>query len=399
MLRRSFLTAAALAPTARPAEPKLEKIDVFTANSEGYPLYRIPGIVVTAKGTILAYCEARKTLRGDWGSIDIVMRRSTDGGTTWSPQRIIAQVPGPLSKNPMAQAQGLGAGDGITYNNPVAIVDPRRGTVHFLFCIEYMRAFYMRSDDDGVTFSAPVEITKTFEAFRPDYPWKVLATGPAHGIMTSRGRMIVPVWLSTGTGGHAHRPSVASLIYSDDRGKTWKRGDIAFPDTPEQVIPNETIVAELADGRVMLNARSESKAHRRLVSTSPNGATHWSKPEFHQELLEPICMASMVRLSTVKSHGKNRLLFANPHNLDRADGKAEAGKSRDRRNVSVKMSYDEGLTWPVNRAIEPGPSGYSDIAATRDGTILLLYERGRGDALTLARFNVEWLTEGKDSIR
>jgi len=109
-----------------------------------------------------------------------------------------------------------------------------------------------------------------------------------------------------------------------------------------------------------------------------------------------------VRYSADKGGGKNRILFSNPHNLDRADGKAEPGKSRDHKNVSVKLSYDEGQTWAVNKSIEPGPSMYSDIAVTHAGTILCFYGSGAkpgfaGSGLTLARFNLEWLTDGKDS--
>ncbi|MEI9894599.1 MAG: sialidase family protein [Chthoniobacter sp.] len=161
---------------------------------------------------------------------------------------------------------------------------------------------------------------------------------------------------------------------------------------------------ELADGRVMLNVRSESKAHRRLVTVSKDGATNWSTPKFDDALLEPICMASIVRYSLVQDGGKNRILFCNPDNLARADGKEEAGKNRDRKNVSVKLSYDEGRTWPVTRSIEPGPSMYSDIAVTKSGTILCFYGRGTkpgfaGEFLTLARFNLEWLTGGKETTK
>ncbi len=113
-------------------------------------------------------------------------------------------------------------------------------------------------------------------------------------------------------------------------------------------------------------------------------------------------MAGIVRFSTAATGGKNRILFSNPDNLSRADGKEEPGKNRDRKNVSVKLSYDEGRTWTVNKPIEPGPSMYSDIAVTHAGTILCFYGRGTqpgfaGAALTLARFNLEWLTDGKDS--
>jgi len=288
----------------------------------------------------------------------------------------------------------------VTYNNPVLIAD-RDGTVHMLFCIEYMRCFYQRSRDDGLTWSQPVEITSTFEKFRSVYDWKVLATGPNHSIQLRTGRLIVPVWLSTGTGGNAHRPSVTATIYSDDQGRTWHAGDIAVPCTDEWINPNETVAIELADGRVMLNVRSESKAHRRLVTIGPDGAAGWSTPKFHDALLDPICMAGLVRYSTEKNSGKNRILFSNPHNLERADGKAEAGKSRDRKNVSVKLSYDEGQTWAVNKTVEAGFSAYSDLAVTHSGTILCFYGRSEkphfaGDRLTLARFNLAWLTDGRD---
>lgn len=382
------------------AEPLLEKIDLFTAGEGGYKRYHIPGIVVTAKGTVLAWCEARKN-NGDWDDIRILLRRSSDDGKTWSPPQDIAHVPGPKTKNPFALAvKGVRAED-VTYNNPVLIAD-RDGTVHMLFCLEYMRCFYQRSSDDGQTWSQPVEITATFEKFRAAYDWKVIATGPNHSIQLRTGRLIVPVWLSTGTGGNAHRPSVTATIYSDDQGKTWQAGDIAVPCTDEWINPNETVAIELADGRVMLNVRNESKTHRRLVTISRDGAAGWSQPRFDEGLLEPICMAGLVRYSTAASGSKDRILFSNPHNLERADGKAEPGKSRDRKHVSIKLSYDEGQTWAVNKTVEAGYSAYSDLAVTKAGTILCFYGRAEkpnfaGDRLTLARFNLEWLTDGRDA--
>ncbi len=402
---RPLLAFLLLATPAHAAAPFLEKVDLFTANQDGYKLYRIPGIVTTRRGVVLAYCEARKSDRGDWGQIDILLRRSTDGGKTWGPRNTLANVPGPKSKNPVALAQKLATPGEVTYNNPVAIPDSN-GAVHFLFCLEYARCFYLRSDDDGATFTPPVEITASFDAFRPEYDWKVLATGPGHGIQLRNGRLLVPVWLSLGTGGHAHRPSVTSVIYSDDHGRTWQRGAIAGPNTGDWSIPNETCAVQLADGRVLLNMRSESKANRRLLTTSPDGATGWSRPQFHEQLLEPICMAGMVRLSESPASDRNRLLFSNPHNLSRTDGKEAPGKGRDRKNVSVKLSYDEAVTWPVNKTIEPGFSGYSDLAVAGDGTILLFYERGSTDGkdiyrtglLTVARFNLEWLTDGADAL-
>jgi sialidase-1 len=352
--------------------------------------------VVTARGSVLAWCEARKRPAGgsDWDDIRILLRRSTDDGKTWSPPRSIVDVPGPKTKNPVSlRLKGVDR-EAVTYNNPVLIAD-RDGTVHMLFCLEYMRCFYQRSEDDGLTWNEPAEITRTFEGFKKDYPWAVLATGPDHGIQLRTGRLIVPIWLSTGTGGNAHRPSVTATITSDDRGETWRPGEIAVPCTEEWINPNETVAVELADGRVMLNVRSESRAHRRLVTVSPDGVSRWSTPRFDDALLEPICMGGIVRYD---HGGKSLILFSNPQNLDRQDGKAEPGKGRDRKNLSVKASRDEGQTWGINKTIEPGPSMYSDLAVTKAGTILCFYGRGTnpgfaGDRLTLARLNLEWLAD------
>jgi sialidase-1 len=265
-----------------------------------------------------------------------------------------------------------------------------------LFCLEYERCFYQRSTDDGLTWSQPTEITAAFDAFKKHYDWKVLATGPNHSIQLKTGRLVVPVWLSTGTGGNAHRPSVTATLYSDDQGRTWKAGDIAVPCTDEWINPNETVAIELNDGRVMLNVRSESKAHRRLITTSPDGATNWSTPKFDDALIEPICMAAIVRYDHA---GQSLILFSNPHNLEGGrEGKPEPGKSRDRKNLSLKLSRDEAQTWPVNKPLEAGPSAYSDLAVTPTGTILCFYGAGdkshfSGSTLRLARFNLEWLQQ------
>ena len=381
-------------PAALAGEPRLSKSDLFEANTGGYAHYRIPGLVVTPKGTLLAYCEARKGTKSDWGTIDVFLRRGTDGGRTWEPPRKIVTPPRGTTKNPVALRQKLGQPDEITVNNPVAIVDHQAGMVHFLYCVEYARCFAMRSMDDGQTFSELVEITSTFEQFRPEYDWKVLATGPGHGIQLSSGRLLVPVWLSTGTGGHAHRPSAVSVIFSDDHGLSWQRGAIVAAD-PNPGNPSETAAVELADGRVMLNIRHEAEPHRRGVSISADGATGWSPLRFDPRLPEPVCMGSLVRLTKKPDQDRNRILFSNPHNPD----------GRQRRNLTVKLSLDEGTTWPVARSIEPGTSGYSDLAVGPNGTIYCLYERGTvggGDfnpsALCLARFNLEWLTDDKDSL-
>ena len=400
----TMLVVGLLSPgfAEEPAEPV--KSDLFEAGKEGYGQFRIPGIIVTKNGVVLAYCEARRNASTDWGQIDVMLRRSTDGGLTWSPMKKIIELEGKFERNPAAAAQKLGKDGEITVNNPIAFADPRPGVFHFLYCVEYNRLFYMRSDDDGLSFGKPTEITAAIEKLKPSYAWQSIAVGPGHGIRLQNGRLIAPIWMSTGKGGHAHRPSIISTVYSDDDGKTWQLGDTISNETKPLVNPNESILLELADGRVMINIPSESPEHRRAVAISPDGSTKWSEPKFQEELLEPICMANLVRWTTAKTGGKNRIVFSNPDNLERAN--AKPGQGRDRKNVSLKLSYDEGETWPINKTLEAGPSGYSDLAITTDGTLLCFYERTKVDEatkkrtafLTIARVNLAWLTDGKDKL-
>jgi sialidase-1 len=389
-----FAAAIALLAFVSPciaADP--EKIDLFHADTGGYKMSRIPGIVVTKTGTVLAYCEARK-IASDWAAIDILLRRSTDGGKTWSDVSKIADVPGPKERNPIALEKKLGSKDDVTYNNPVMIADAS-GAVHLLFCLEYMRCFYSRSDDDGKTWSRPVEITASaLDPLKKQHDWKAAATGPGHGIQLKSGRLVVPVWLALGTGSNGHGSSVTATIYSDDGGKSWKPGEIAVPSTDEWNSPNEATVAELSDGNVMLNARSPSKANRRLVTMSPDGATKWSKPKFDDALPEPVCMGSLLAIP-----GKKVLLFSNPDNLEKTGAKTPApGTGRDRKNVTVRLSEDDGKTWTAKRSIESGFSAYSDLAVLKDGTVLLFYERASEKGanygrLTVARLALDWLKE------
>lgn len=378
-----YLTALLLSTmcAARAAEPLLEKSEVFPPGFNGVVRYRIPGIVVTPKGTVLAYCEARRNDHKDWGEIEVHLRRSTNGGKTWLPSQHIAHRATRIEGNPH-KPTAEGARE-QTVNNPVAIVDRVSGAIEFLYCVNYARAFSMRSTDDGVTWSKPVEITAAFEPFRAKYDWKVIATGPGHGVQLKSGRLVVPIWLAYGGVGD-HGPSAAGTIFSDDHGRTWKAGDIAFPNAGELKSPNETMLATLSDGCVILVTRSLSAANRKLVSISADGATGWSEPKFHPELWEPRCMAGIV------THPDGVLLFSNPHTLPRAkDGKEIPGGRGKRENLSIKLSRDDGKTWPVNKTLEAGPSAYSDLAVLPDGTVLCLYEAG--ESIACARFNLEWI--------
>ena len=369
---------------ARAAEPVIEKTDLFTAGENGFALYRIPGIVVTTKGTVLVYCEARSDAGSDWGEIQVYLRRSADGGKTWEAARQVAHFGERFPGNPR---KNKGGETEQTVNNPVAVVDRETGTIHFLYCVNYARCFYMRSDDDGLTFSQPVEITQAFEGFREKCNWKVLATGPGHGLQLKNGRLVVPIWLAFGKTGD-HGPSVSGTIYSDDHGKTWRAGEIALPCTADWKNPNETALAELSDGRVMLNARTTSDSNRRLITVSPNGATGWSTPRFDPALFDPQCMGSLIRIPSKDPRG--RLLFCNPHILKYdANGLEIPGAFAPRKNLSVQISEDDGQIWSGPKTVEEAPSAYSDLALLPDGTTLCFYERKA--SLTVARLSAEWM--------
>jgi len=223
-------------------------MDLFEAGWDGYKLYRIPGVLVTRSGALLAYCEARRTGKGDWTRLISCCRRSQDNGRTWGGPRRIADVEGPKSKNPVALERKQANPDDVTYNNPAPSRITRRAPVHFLFCLEYARCFYMRSDDDGATFTKPVEITSTFEGFRRATTGESSLPGRRTVFRLQNGRLIVPVWLALGTEGNGHAPSATSVIYSDDHGRTWRAGEIIGLDTPELINPNETVARNSPTG-------------------------------------------------------------------------------------------------------------------------------------------------------
>lgn len=202
------------------------------------------------------------------------------------------------------------------------------------------------------------------------------------------GRLIVPVWLAYGETGD-HSPSSCGTIYSDDHGKSWKAGEIAVPNQGDFNNPNETMLTTTEEGSVMLVTRSVSKPNRKIVTTSPSGIGNWSTPRFHPQLLEPVCMASILRVP--KSGDRDGcLLFTNPNQVarDKSGDEIPAGRGK-RRNLTVKLSRDDGESWAVSKTIEAGPSAYSDLALLPDGTILCLYEGEQ--TIACARFNLEWI--------
>ena len=362
-------------------EPFFEVDNLFTAGEHGYTNFRIPGVCVTPGGAVLVHSEARRGRGGDWDDSDLLMRRSEDGGRSWG------------AAAPLVRGATYGPGP---VHNCNTIVDRERGLLHVAYCSGYARAFYMVSRDDGASFSETVEITATLEQFRPEYDWGVLAVGLPNGIRLRSGRLLFPVWLSESKT-RAHRPNRCGMIFSDDEGRSWRRGQLV-PD----VVPslNESCAIELEDGRVLLNMRNGAGVQRRVISVCADGSGEWATPWLDPALLEPTCQATLFRYSSA-AQGRSRVLFSNPHNVEGTDRKG-SGKLRTRRNLSVKLSYDDCATWSFDRVIEAGHSGYSALAVLPNGDVLCAFERGRSDGdstddyLALARFNLAWLTDGRD---
>jgi sialidase-1 len=322
----------------------LQASDLFVAGQDGYHTFRIPSLIVTTKGTLLAFAEGRKKGRGDAGDIDVVLRRSTDGGASW----------GPL--------QGVWDEADNTCGNPCPVVDAKTGTVWLPLTHNLGKdveskiiagtsagtrtAWICRSDDDGATWTKPVEITKSVK--RPDWTW--FATGPGVGLQMKSGRLVVPCD-AVDLGG---KRSYSLAIFSDDGGATWAAGDVVGDAW------NECQVAELSDGALMLNMRNHLSMNRtRGVALSRDGGKTWGPATPDAALVEPACQASLVRASWEP----NRLLFSNP-----------AGAKRER--MTVKLSLDDGRSWPRSLTLHEGPAAYSCLAVLPGGRAACLFEAG-----------------------
>jgi sialidase-1 len=356
---------------AAPAPP--EQTDVFVSGKDGYHTFRIPSAIVTPQGTVLAFCEGRKNGRGDAGDIDLVLKRSRDGGKTWGPMQTVWDD-GPN-----------------TCGNPCPVVDRASGTVWLLMTHNLGQdhekgiiartskgtrtVWVCKSEDDGRTWSKPAEITAS--AKKADWTW--YATGPGVGIQTRQGRLVIPCdHIEADT-----RRYFSHVLFSDDHGQSWKLGGRAGPGT------NESQVAELAGGALLLNMRNSDRGQdRRAVATSTDGGLTWSAVTRDPGLPEPHCQASLLRFTGGPGPGKDRLLFANP------------ASTRERVALTVRLSYDGGKTWPAAKPLHTGPSAYSCLTVLPDRTLGCLYERGAKspyETISFARFSLGWLTDGKDT--
>lgn len=339
-----------------------------------YTNYRIPGIVVTEKDTVIMYCEARKST-SDWGEIDILAFRSVDGGNSWDDPIVLAK----------------GTDRELTMNNPVMIVG-KDNVIHLLYCVNYgictkcntsatsscthgSGVFYRKSIDDGENWSEPINIS---DSTAPDIR-NVIATGPGHGIVLSNGTLIVPVWMvkkEEKSELESHRPSIVTTLYSTDNGNNWKLGEFVPNGVDDQVVPSpsETAIVECSDGSVLLNMRTNYGGYR-AIARSQTGYSDWSKMKFDESLIDPTCMGSLFKYD-IKGDPYT-ILFTNCEN----DSKRE--------NLVLKGSVDNGKTWTMRKVIDSGAAGYSDIAVDSNGKIYIIYEVNAGETVNLTHLDYD----------
>lgn len=362
-----------------PARAAVEQVVVYRSETEGYHTFRIPAIAKAPNGDLLAFAEGRKHSRSDTGDIDLLQKRSTDGGKTWGALQVLWD-----------DADN-------TCGNPCPVVDEKTGVIWLLSThnpgnekedaitqgtsLGGRTVWVLQSADSGATWSQPKPISQTTK--KPD--WKWYATGPGIGIQIKHGphagRLVIPCDNShpdekSGKGVHE-----SHAIYSDDHGATWLLGGSAGPDM------NECQVAELFDdrGTLLLDMRSLRGLGQRAQSRSTDGGLTWTAPVHVPVLVEPVCQASILRWENAGGKAPGWLLFSNPADPTRTK----------RRNLTVRASMDNGATWPVALVLRKEAAAYSCLIAITDTQAGCLYEvsdKRPYEQIVLARFTTADLT-------
>lgn len=334
----------------------VKKKTLWEKGEGNYNNYRIPSLIVAPNGDLLAFCEGREG--GDAGDIDLLLKRSKDMGKSWSEEIIIWDD----ASN--------------TCGNQCPVVDRSNGRI-WLFLTwnlgtdrerqiinkksnDTRRPYLCFSDDNGLTWTTPVEMTKTCK----DPEWGWYATGPGVGIQMNsnefKDRLIIPANHSyddpEGNIANGHFDYGSHVLISDDHGKTWRKSESILPGC------NESQVVELTDGTLIMNMRSYNGEYCRAVARSTDGGETWSEIWHDRQLVESRCQASIINYG--KYQGNNLLLFSNP------------AVAKGRTHMIIKASYNDGKYWQISRLINPGPSAYSCLTRLENGDIGILYECG-----------------------
>lgn len=341
--------------------------ELWKAGEGSYKGYRIPSVVVSTKGTLLAFAEGRND-GGDSGDIDLVLRRSENDGKTWGPEIVVWN------------------NELNTCGNPCPVTDEETGRIWLWMTwnlgkdnegeIIHKKSDQPRlpylcySDDDGLTWSTPVNMAATCR----DQSWGWYATGPGFGIQLKtgkyKGRLVIPANHSyddpegnirKGPYGYG-----AHVLISDDHGKSWRMSTFIRPGC------NESQVTELSDGTLLMNMRSYNDKYCRAISLSKDGGETWSGIDHDLQLVESRCQASILNYGRYK--GKKYHLFSNPA--------VPAGRT----HMTIKISDDDCADWQTSVLIDARPSAYSCLVKLLNGDVGILYETGERKPYETIRF-------------
>ena len=355
-------------------------VPVYVGGRDGYKSFRIPAIVKAKNGDLLAFCEGRVNGMDDYGNIQIVLKRSSDGGNSWSALQVVA------------------SNDSLQAGNPAPVMDvsdPRfPGGRVFLFYNTgnghemelrkghgYRGVFYVTSMDNGKTWSTPTDITlQTNRINKPGInplwnfkeDWRSYANTPGHGLQFKngkyKGRIYVPANHSAGDPKPQLRDYKAHGFYTDDHGATFHLSEtVPFEGS------NESTAAELSNNSLMMNSRNQT-GKLRIISLSKDGGSTWDTTFLDDNLPDPVCEGSLLNVGTKK--GKNVVAFCNNIDTSRRD------------NLTLQISFDEGKTWKQKFLIESKDAGYSDLVPLAKKTIGVFYESK--DYKEISFRNVKW---------
>ena len=357
----SVACACAIGEPAEIAAGVLAHHDLFnTSMKDGVACYRIPALVTAVNGDLVAAIDERVPSCSDLGKskdINIVFRRSEDNGATWSAMETVVDYEYGKAASDPSMIVDRETGDIILFYNYMD-----HDAAPDVYCLHVMK-----SADNGKTWGEPVDITPQITKPEWEKDFKFITSG--RGIQTRSG-MLLHTLVNIQNGLH--------LFGSKDHGKTW-----FFIDTP--ITPgDESKVVELADGRWMINSRVRGAGTRYIHISADEGNTWETAPD--PTLIDPACNASIIRYTSLADgHDKNRLLFSN------------AKSKNKRRNMTVRISYDEGKTWSEGKTIYAGDSAYSTLTVLENGEIGLLFEKDAHTKNVFVRFTLEWLTDGEDA--
>ncbi len=363
-----------------------ETTEVFLPKTDGFESIRIPAVVVSHQGTVLAFAEGRAA-DADQAKNKIILKRSTDNGKTWGKVAVIAEDGDKALNNPCAVVERASGLVLLMYQSYPAGISERSGDIQPGYDGEQVvRNWIITSDDDGISWSKPQDVTKETKR---EKVVTTIASGPGVGIQLRHGKHAGRILFPFNEGPFGQWNIYAA--YSDDKGKTWQMGDVA----PGGLIDdgngkttstvNEAQFVELEDGSVRFNARRWAGKAVRKTCVSDDGGATWSKVEDAMDLADPGCMASVLRYTDPADGHKSRLLFSGP-------------QSTKRENGTVFLSYDEGKSWPVKRVLCKDSFAYSCLTVLPDDTIGCLYEAEGTSKVVFSRFTLDWLTRGTDQL-